>query len=79
MGHVPTGRSPGTNGVVGEWNVNRGGTARTEGRGRSERPGLFMQPEFLPGAGDWKGRRNVLPCNAWLDANPHFSEPYQIF
>jgi hypothetical protein len=27
-----------------------------------------MQPEFLPGAGDWKTRRNVLPCNDWLAA-----------
>jgi hypothetical protein len=25
-----------------------------------------MRPEFLPGAGDWKATRHVLPCNAWL-------------
>jgi hypothetical protein len=29
-------------------------------------PGEFKQPEFLPGAGDWKTKRNVLPCNVWL-------------
>jgi hypothetical protein len=50
----------GTRGVVGDWSVNRGGTARTEGRDRSERPEWFMQPEFLPGAGDWKDRRYGL-------------------
>jgi hypothetical protein len=46
--------------VVGDWNVNRGGTARTEGRDRSERPGRFMQPEFLPAAGDWRAPRYGL-------------------
>jgi hypothetical protein len=35
MGHVPMGRGLGTNGVVGDWNENRGGTARTEGREKS--------------------------------------------
>jgi len=29
-------------------------------------PDRFERPEFLPGAGDWKAKRNVLPCNAWL-------------
>ncbi len=68
MGHVPMGRCPGTNGVVGDWNEDRGGMARTEGRERSERPEWVIRPEFLPGAGDWKTLRNVLPCNAWLAA-----------
>jgi hypothetical protein len=45
---------------VGDWNVNGGGTARTEGLDRSERPEWFMRPEFLPGAGDWKDRRYGL-------------------
>jgi hypothetical protein len=35
-------------------------------------PDRFVQPEFLPGAGDWKGRRNVLPCNAWLGQLSYF-------
>jgi hypothetical protein len=35
MGHVPTGRGPGTNSVVGDWNESRGGMARTEGREKS--------------------------------------------
>jgi hypothetical protein len=35
MGHVPMGRGPGMNRVVGDWNENRGGTARTEGREKS--------------------------------------------
>jgi hypothetical protein len=52
--------------VVGDWNDNGGGTARTEGWDRSERPEGFMQPEFLPEAGDWKTPRYGLWCNDWL-------------
>jgi hypothetical protein len=46
--------------VVGDLNENRGGTARTEGRAKSCSPDRFKQPEFLPGAGDWKTLRYGL-------------------
>jgi len=29
-------------------------------------PDRSEQPEFLPGAGDWKTRRHGLWCNDWL-------------
>jgi hypothetical protein len=54
--------------VVGDWNGNGGGTARTEGRAESSGPDRFMRPEFLPVAGDWKTPRYGLWCNDWLDA-----------
>jgi len=64
--------------VVGDWNENGGGTARTEGRAKSCGPDPFMQPEFLPGAGYWKTLRYGLWCNDWL-AKQFFQDRFCMY
>ena len=64
---MPTGRGTGTIGVVGGWNGNRAGTARTERRFNllHSEPVQYAANSCLE-AGDWKTTRHGLAFGDWL-------------
>jgi hypothetical protein len=62
----------GTGSVVGDWNGNRGGVARTERRGPSELQAKPGRREFLPGTGrleshtSWARFQRLVGPRTWI-------------